>query len=455
MADMNFVQVPPDSTGKKLMGLDHLVEGETIQVPMVHVTCPTAPDHVMLIDARGQAYTRSAEGSPTIDAWGNARVAEQNMLSAYDFSVNGMDDLFSDIVTGAGVVAHDPQKRCISMSVDANAGSVAQRITNRYHYCLPGIGINCIFSIMAGDAGKVGNRRMFGYGDDKNGLFFMLDGNGVSIVVRSNATDVVSELIIPQADWNTDSLDGSGISKFALDPTKIQLMFIDFCWLGAGIARFGCFTADGARWVAHVHAGVGDVVFPYMATGSLPIYFENSNSQAVASGSDFYIYGATVYNSSVSNFTFWRFVSDSGAPRAVTTNTPLLSLKSKLLIEGGLDNRVGLYPETLTVFVSGGSVLLKVVDDAVLVGDNWVDEHDSTSLVDRTATSYTDGVDFVGRYLGPGTHEVDLSKFYELNDEGYCVTADRLDSYVMTVAATKIDGTTVNVACAVNFRELR
>jgi len=61
----------------------------------------------------------------------------------------------------------------------------------------------------------------------------------------------------------------------------------------------------------------------------------------------------------------------------------------------------------------------------------------------------------LGRYLGPGTHEIDLSKFYELNDEGYCVLADGSDAYIMTVSASKLDGATVNVTCSLNFRELR
>ena len=451
----SHIQVPPDSTGKKLLAMEHQVGGAPMQVPCHHLSCSVDPTHLQIVDARGQAFVRSAEGSATIDSWGNARTAEQNMLSAYDFAVNGMDDLFTDTLQNNGNITHNTNKKCIVLSVDSSSGSYAERMTNRYHYCLPGVGINCVFSVMAGDTGKEGNTRMFGYGDDKNGLFFAMIGETINIIVRSDATGSVVDTVIPQSEWNGDKLDGTGVSSFILDPSKLQLMFIDFSWLGTGIARFGAYTQDGSRWVCHTHDNAGSSSFPYMTTGTLPIHFENKNTEATSSGSEFYIYGATVYNSSVTNFTFWRFVSSSGSLKSVSTQTPILSMKPKLVLDNGVDNRVGLYPETISVVVTEGTVFLEVIDDAILTNPVWEDDHGSTSLIDRSATGFTDGVSFLGRYLGPGTHEIDLSKFYELNDEGYCTLADLSDSYVFTIAATKIDGTTANVACSLNFRELR
>ena len=452
----SYTQLPPDSTGKKLLGYDYNLDGGTVQVPCTHISCSANPEHLMLVDARGQAYTRSAEGSPTIDAWGNARTAEQNMLSAYDFSVNGMDDLFTDFIEGNASVVHNVNRKSIVLTVDGLATSEAHRITNRYHYCLPGVGINCVFSIMAGDSGKTGNTRMFGYGDHRNGLFFALIDNTINIIVRSDATGTIVDEVIPQSEWNGDKLDGTGVSAFNLDPTKIQLMFIDFSWIGTGIARFGAYTQDGSRWVCHTHDNAGSSSFPYLTSGSLPISFENFNTSATTGTSEFFIYGATVYNSSVANFTFWRYVSDSGLPREITTNTPLISMKSKLqLDDSGDHNPIGLYPETLSLYITGGTCYLQIVDDGVLTDPVWEDDHASTSLIDRSATAIADGVPFLGRYLGPGTHEIDLRQFYELNDEGYCTLADGSDSYVMSVVASKIEGTTVNVACSLNYRELR
>ena len=386
----SFVRVPPDGTGKKLFALEHQIGGEPMQVPCHHISCSVDPNHVMLVDARGQAYTRSAEGSPTIDAWGNARTAEQNSVAVYEFSVNGMDDLFSDRVVGSGSVSHNPSKRCVVLSADSNKDCSSKRITNRYHYCMPGVGLNSTFAIMAGDSGKAGNTRMFGYGDDRNGLFFALIGNELNIIIRNDSSGEVVDTIIPQSSWNGDKLDGSGVSAFTLDPTKLQLMFIDFSWIGTGIARFGCYTQDGSRWVCHTHDNAGSSSFPFLTSGSLPVYFENTNSSSTLSSSELFVYGCTVYNSCKADYTFWRFVSDSGAPKAVSTDTPLISLKPKLQI-GGVHNQVGLYPETLSVFVSGGSVYLKVIDDAILNSPNWIDEHGSTALIDKSSTSFTDG----------------------------------------------------------------
>jgi hypothetical protein len=116
-------------------------------------------------------------------------------------------------------------------------------------------------------------------------------------------------------------------------------------------------------------------------------------------------------------------------------------------------SRVGIYPESLNVFVTGGSVKLSIIDDAVLTAPTWQD-CESLTQFDVAASGYTGGTQFKSFYVGPGAHTIDLEKFYELNDEGYHVLADWTDTYRFTLIATKLDGTTVTVMANLNYKEL-
>lgn len=42
-----------------------------------------------------------------------------------------------------------------------------------------------------------------------------------------------------QSSWNIDKCDGTGASGFNIDLTRIQMMYIDYSWYGAGAIRFG------------------------------------------------------------------------------------------------------------------------------------------------------------------------------------------------------------------------
>jgi hypothetical protein len=131
----------------------------------------------------------------------------------------------------------------------------------------------------------------------------------------------------------------------------------------------------------------------------------------------------------------------------------VLSMRPKILAANNLPNRVGIYPETLSVFVSGGSVKLDIVDDAVLDTPTWVPGEGLTEY-DLTSTTATGGTKFKTFYLPAGAHNIDLTQFYEVNDEGYHVNADWTDAHRFTLLATKFDGATVQVAATLGHREL-
>jgi len=88
---------------------------------------------------------------------------------------------------------------------------------------------------------------------------------------------LVREFRIPQTGFNLDTLDGRGPSGFNLDPTKAQMIFMDYTWYGEGFARWGVRAVNGDIIYCHKlqHANIQYQAF--MRSGNLPGRFELIN----------------------------------------------------------------------------------------------------------------------------------------------------------------------------------
>lgn len=457
MSDQSFIQVPPDSSGKRLHTHQHTVNGTPVHVQGFHNIDPNNPDNVQRIDGRGQASIRFAEGSPTMDVMGSLRISDATCLGMYEYTNGDMADLFTDVLENGGTATWEPSLSSTVFSVNSSSGSKAIRTTNRYHYYQPGVGILVLLTLGHGDLGKEGNVREWGYGDNDNGVFFKLDGTQLGVLVRTSIGGTMSETFIPQSQWNGDTLDGTGISGVALDLSKVNFYWIDLAWLGSGVIRFGVYANDGSRWVCHTIQNPNSNINPYMASASLPIQYKIENTSSTSGASEFKAICAAIYAESRINYTYWRFSDvDSGAPKTVgTTAENIVSLRPSLLY-GGKTNRVGIYPETLSVYVGGGSVKLTIQDDAVLQDAVW-NQGAATVEYDYSGTIVEEGEKFLTFMLEPGCHNLFVGDFFERTDEGYHVLASGDGAYSMTVAAQKINPADSNVvvSAVVNYRELR
>ena len=109
-----------------------------------------------------------------------------------------------------------------------------------------------------------------GYFDGINGICLRQQASGISLVVTSNATGSPVDTVIPQSSWNVDKLDGTGASGLALDLSKVQIMLIDFEWLGAGTVSIGFFINRQLYYANMFHnANILDTV--YMSNPNLPL----------------------------------------------------------------------------------------------------------------------------------------------------------------------------------------
>jgi hypothetical protein len=77
-----------------------------------------------------------------------------------------------------------------------------------------------------------------------------------------------------QSTWNLDKFDGTGLSGYNLDLTKMQMFYMDYSWYGAGSIRWGFRATNGS--VTYGHKVVNNNVNSeaYMRTGNLPARYE-------------------------------------------------------------------------------------------------------------------------------------------------------------------------------------
>ena len=77
-----------------------------------------------------------------------------------------------------------------------------------------------------------------------------------------------------QSDWNIDRCDGTGKTGYNLDPTKMQMFYMDYSWYGAGFIRWGFRALDGDVIYAHKIPNNNQNTEAYMRSGNLPARYE-------------------------------------------------------------------------------------------------------------------------------------------------------------------------------------
>lgn len=449
---MSFVQVPPDGAGKKIFTRTHTVDGNQVEAQVVHIADKTDPTQKLSIDAQGAASVTFAEGQPILTGFGSLMTSSQRILGVYESSQDSYDDLFTVNETG-GTSTYVPTESSHILAVDGASGSDVTRTTNRYHYYLPGNSNLVLMTTSCGDSGKVGNRRRWGAFDDNDGVFFELDGTTLNVVVRSSTSGSVVETKVAQSNWNNDKLDGSGLSQFVVDITKINVWWIDYQWLGAGRVRFGLFSPDGERVVCHQVENAGQHPLAYMRTGTLPLRTQNTNFAATGSSSELREQCLAIMTEGThEDYTFWRKADvDVEGLTVTTSDTQIFSLKAKSTIAGKY-NAVQSYPEALNIHTDQ-PIAITIWQNTDVVGGSWSIVSDSSldANIDGTV-SYTNAIKFLKVFLPAGTHHYDLDEYFEMNDEGIMMTPGGPE--VWTITAKSLSGSNATVTANLCHREL-
>jgi len=82
---------------------------------------------------------------------------------------------------------------------------------------------------------------------------------------------------VPQSQWSEDHADGTGATGYFLDINRIQMVYMDYSWYGAGKVRLGC--KDNSGEVKYLHSFIHNNLFneAYFRSGNLPSRYEVQN----------------------------------------------------------------------------------------------------------------------------------------------------------------------------------
>jgi hypothetical protein len=156
-------------------------------------------------------------------------------------------------------------------------GSVTRQSYRSFPY-QPGKGLLVLATFVMDGSQSVNLTQRVGYFNDQNGVFFQRIDGVYSFVLRSFVTGVASDArTVNQSSWNGDKLDGTGDSGYTLDPSKAQILWMDFEWLGVGSVRCG-FIINGQYIICHTFNNANEITNVYMTTAILPVRYQISSA---------------------------------------------------------------------------------------------------------------------------------------------------------------------------------
>jgi hypothetical protein len=257
-------------------------QSSTLQVGDTAYVTSTQALYVCIDATLGAAVWSPMSGSgltsANFDAFGRLRISAPQTVFDSKLVYDAQPLYWSEEQTGGespGV--YDQPNACVTLSVTGAGTSVRQ--TRRFFTYQPGKS-QLIYQTFNPNNVEANTIKRIGYFDATNGFFFELDGttivgSGLSFVRRSSSSN--PSVPVPQASWNLDTLDGSGgpsnPSGVNLKVNAVQILVIDFEWLGVGSARMG-FVINGQIIYAHRFDCANIQQNVYMQTPNLPLRYE-------------------------------------------------------------------------------------------------------------------------------------------------------------------------------------
>jgi len=447
-----FVQLPPDGAGKKLHAHTHSIEGETVYNQIMSIGDPTNPDHIQFVDEYGAAKVTFQGGGMEFDTFGNAKVSQVQPLGIYMHSIGSLSNLFTTTSSGTSSSTYMPNEKCVKLSVGTAPGDLVQRRTDKVHMYVAGITNTVLFSAVAGDAGKDGLVRRLGYYTDNDGLFFEQSNGTFNVVQRSSVSGSIVEERVSQDSFNRDKADGSGVSKMVLNPTKANIFWIDFQWLGVGMSRFGVYDSNGRRVTLHEFSNANQKNTIYMKSGSLPVAYEMFNETGTASTSEMKVFNSAVFRNIHAYEPRVRFQGSGVQTKTFNSGAfqHVLSMRPTLTTDAGVENRTILLPREVNYSVTEPCLII-VTKNSTLANDGsetWApalgDVHSLSQMtVDATidfSIEANKGI-VIDVQMVNGTGSMDLTKHFSCAQECITLGADGSQKHKVTVAIKPLNFT--------------
>jgi hypothetical protein len=386
-------------------------------------------------------------GGTNVDAFGRLRVSQPYTL--FDSQNRYAADNQLDVATtGTGTTSFLPNEAAVKMEVTgAGVGSVVRQSYRSMPY-QPGKGLLVLATFVMDSSQNVDLTQRVGYFNTQNGVFFQRVDGVYSFVLRSSSTPTPGTpsdvRTVNQSSWNGDKLDGTGASGLTLDPSKAQILWMDFEWLGVGSVRCG-FIINGEYIVCHTFNNANDITSVYMTTAILPVRYEITSTSAIAASMK------SICCSVVSEGGFEQTSIDHVARRTTalgtigTTFLPLVSIRLGNTTLGSvvLPNRVQVLPTT------NQNYEVALIKNAELTGASWANVTSDTNVqFDVSATATANGTivqtDYVTTSGSGGTGNLSAPTGYNWDLQLGVSLGNVSDT--MTVAIRTVSGATTGDA---------
>jgi hypothetical protein len=334
-----------------------------------------------------------APDSAFIGAFGQLVAQEETPIVTIDFPYNINTAYVTPTTANGGTVTQADSQAILQTSAAANGSAVLNSIiAARY---LPGQGKIIRFTAIF-TPGVANATQIIGAGDDNDGYFFGYQGATFGLFRRQNGTDFFTA----QADWNTDTFDGSGDagnpSGALLDQTKGNVFQIKYQWLGYGAIRY--YIEDNATGVVtQVH------VIKYTNLNIIPSVFNPSfqlHAQVINSGNTSNITLITasmgLYSEGPVDVSGARF-STGNRKTGITTETNIFTIQNKTTFQSKT-NRGRIHFDSIGSSISGAAdAQYRIVLNATLGGTPSFTDiavNQSIAAVDVAGTTVTGGTEW-------------------------------------------------------------
>jgi hypothetical protein len=229
----------------------------------------------------------------------------------------------------------------------------------------------------------------------KNGFSIGYDGTTFGFHRFSN--DV--KITVPLADWD-DPLDGSGRSRMVLDPTKLNVFFIQYQYLGAGaITIWAEDEATGNLIVVHrvLYANLNTTPSVENPNFHFTMWVDNkattSNLIIKSSSYAYFIEGKTTYLELHQP----KFATGEQSSAGVTTDTAIFTIRNKATYTSKT-NFIDVFLESIAGSIEASSAnnlgSIRLVRNATLGGTpsfSDISTTDSVVEIDTAGTTVTGG----------------------------------------------------------------
>jgi len=248
---------------------------------------------------------------------------------------------------------------------------------------------------------------------------------------------------VAQASWNVTTTPFSGF-----DPTKINIYKIEYGYLGVANINYSIYNPNTGRFVL-VHRGQFANVNTTTHLGSPDLKIGWTSASLGSSGTNLTVTGGSgqIAVEGQRILSGSSFAADNTVASVGTTLTNILTVKNRIVygVRFNLGKIIPISASLDNDHNKGAIVEVRV--NATLAGApnyQYEDEYNSLGLVDKAATTVTDGT-LVDAFTVPagGDATVDLSKLNDIiNPED-----------TITIAAKTISGTSTNMTAALVWKE--